>query len=150
MLVYMADFWFTPSQWETVLLCNDISHWLGASLALGLKSVSTVAFHQRGISSVGCACVNDEWCSEHLLPYIILFNPMGISIRKHIYTHDFLLTHTPHCYEGVQIMFMNRPWAIHVLVMNIHNPFMHCATSRYVFEPRDVIMLMHDVTIVAA
>ena len=47
-------------------------------------------------------------------------------------------------------MFMNRPWAIHVLVMNIHNPFMHCATSQYVFKPRDVIMLMHDVTIVAA
>ena len=47
-------------------------------------------------------------------------------------------------------MFMNGPWAIHVLVMNIHNPFMHCATSQYVFKPRDVIMLMHDVTIVAA
>ena len=23
---------FTPSQWETALLCNDVSHWLGASL----------------------------------------------------------------------------------------------------------------------
>ena len=23
---------FVPSQWETVLLCNDVSHWLGASL----------------------------------------------------------------------------------------------------------------------
>ena len=23
---------FVPSQWETALLCNDISHWLGASL----------------------------------------------------------------------------------------------------------------------
>ena len=47
-------------------------------------------------------------------------------------------------------MFMNRPWAIHVLVMNIHNPFMYCATSQYVFKPSDVIMLMNDVTIVAA
>ena len=27
-----ADFRFAPSQWETVLLCNNISHWLGASL----------------------------------------------------------------------------------------------------------------------
>ena len=36
------------------------------------------------------------------------------------------------------------------LVMNIHNPFMHCATSQYVFKPRDVIMLMRAVTIVAA
>ena len=27
-----ADSWFPPSQWETALLCNDVSHWLGASL----------------------------------------------------------------------------------------------------------------------
>ena len=28
----MADFRLAPSQWETVLLCNDVSHWLDASL----------------------------------------------------------------------------------------------------------------------
>ena len=27
-----ADSRFAPSQWETVLLCNDVSHWLGANL----------------------------------------------------------------------------------------------------------------------
>ena len=27
-----ADSRFAPSQWETVSLCNDVSHWLGASL----------------------------------------------------------------------------------------------------------------------
>ena len=27
-----ADFMFAPSQWETALLCNDVSHWLGANL----------------------------------------------------------------------------------------------------------------------
>ena len=36
------------------------------------------------------------------------------------------------------------------LVMNIHNSFMDCATSQYIFKPRDVIMLMRAVTIVAA
>ena len=30
--VYWADSRFVPSQWETALLCNDVSHWLGASL----------------------------------------------------------------------------------------------------------------------
>ena len=60
------------------------------------------------------------------------------------------LSHMPHCFEGVRIMFMNRPWAIQDLVMNIHNPFMHGATSQYVFKPCDVMMLMHAVTIVAA
>ena len=27
---------FAPSQWETVLLCNNVSHWLGASLKSAL------------------------------------------------------------------------------------------------------------------
>ena len=27
-----ADFRFAFNQWETALLCNDVSHWLGASL----------------------------------------------------------------------------------------------------------------------
>ena len=29
-----ADSRFAPSQWETALLCNDVSHWLGASPVL--------------------------------------------------------------------------------------------------------------------
>ena len=32
------DFRFAPSQWETALLCNYVSHWLGASLASALRS----------------------------------------------------------------------------------------------------------------
>ena len=32
-----ADSRFVPSQWETALLCNDISHWLGASLQWALQ-----------------------------------------------------------------------------------------------------------------
>ena len=60
-----------------------------------------------------------------------------------------LLSHTPHCFEGMRIMFMNRAWAIQVFVMNNHNPFMHCATSQYVFKLRDVMMLVHAVPIVA-
>ena len=29
--IYRAAFRFAPSQWETVLLCSDVSPWLGAS-----------------------------------------------------------------------------------------------------------------------
>ena len=32
-----ADTRFAPSQWETALLCNDVSHWLGASLESALR-----------------------------------------------------------------------------------------------------------------
>ena len=31
-IIYKADSKFAPSQWETALLCKDVSHWLGASL----------------------------------------------------------------------------------------------------------------------
>ena len=39
-----ADSRFAPSQWETALLCNDISHWLGANLESGLFSHYIVKF----------------------------------------------------------------------------------------------------------
>ena len=31
-LDHRTDSWLAPSQWETALLCNDVSHWLGAKL----------------------------------------------------------------------------------------------------------------------
>ena len=34
---FRADSRLAPSQWETLLLCNDISHWLGANLELALS-----------------------------------------------------------------------------------------------------------------
>ena len=32
-----VDSRFEPSQWETALLCNDVSHWLGTSLESALN-----------------------------------------------------------------------------------------------------------------
>ena len=37
-----ADSMFQPSQWETALLCNDVSHWLGANL----WSTSSIYFNK--------------------------------------------------------------------------------------------------------
>ena len=37
-----ADFSFAPSQWETALLCDDVSHWLGANLESALIVYVTV------------------------------------------------------------------------------------------------------------
>ena len=41
-------------------------------------------------------------------------------------------------------MFMNCPWAIQV---NIHNPFMHCDTSQYVFQSYEVKMLNNRISV---
>ena len=35
-----ADSRFVPSQWDTALLCNDVSHWQGASLESALQCIS--------------------------------------------------------------------------------------------------------------
>ena len=40
---YRADSRFAPSQWESALLCNDVSHWLGASIELPLKYIRSQA-----------------------------------------------------------------------------------------------------------
>ena len=41
-----ADSRFAPSQWETALLCNDVSHWLGANLESALKcKLMSIKYH---------------------------------------------------------------------------------------------------------
>ena len=42
--VHRADFRFAPSQWEAVLLCNDVSRWLGASLESTLSTYSVLCY----------------------------------------------------------------------------------------------------------
>ena len=38
-IVFRADSRFAPRQWETALLCNGVSHWLGASLKSALMFI---------------------------------------------------------------------------------------------------------------
>ena len=53
-----ADSRFAPSQWETPLLCNDVSHWLVASLESALQGF---------LAKVQCAIDScDQW---DFLPY---------------------------------------------------------------------------------
>ena len=67
-----ADSRFAPSQWETALLCNDVSHWLGASLwsALNWKrrkygGEPDVMFLQSGLVAVTiCAWISNHMPSE--------------------------------------------------------------------------------------
>ena len=40
-----VDSRFASSQWETTLLCNDVSHWLGASLESAMNRMSIRAYH---------------------------------------------------------------------------------------------------------
>ena len=57
---YRADSRFVPSQWETALLCNDISHWLGTSLesALKYKLIGSRKFLILNLKG----CDQAKWC----------------------------------------------------------------------------------------
>ena len=46
-LLYRADSRFVPSQWDTVLLCNDVSHWMGASLQSACYSMALMNAKQH-------------------------------------------------------------------------------------------------------
>ena len=49
---YRADSRFAASQWETALLCNDVSHWLGASLESALCiSIGMYRIHRWTLES---------------------------------------------------------------------------------------------------
>ena len=41
-----TDSRFAPSQWETVLLCNDVSNWLGTNLESALICTTASSHHQ--------------------------------------------------------------------------------------------------------
>ena len=49
---YRADSRFAASQWETVLLCNDFSHWLSAHLESALSCVWSICIKSLGASDV--------------------------------------------------------------------------------------------------
>ena len=52
-----ADSIFAPSQWETALLCNNVSHWLGASLqsALHTNLPNLMPVNNRNVDICSCA-----------------------------------------------------------------------------------------------
>ena len=54
--VYKADSRFALSQWETALLCNDVSHWLGASLESVLYYIAHGRDGPAGLGNVESDC----------------------------------------------------------------------------------------------
>ena len=59
-LLYLrAESRFAPSQWETVLLCNDVYHWLGANLEsalylIGIYRESIVISYMWNTKAIKC------------------------------------------------------------------------------------------------
>ena len=71
--VRRTDSRFVPSQWETALLCNDVSHWLGANLesALGKETISVHCLwreirgsFQKGFTSLSLKSCESSLCCD--------------------------------------------------------------------------------------
>ena len=69
-----ADSRFAPSQWETALLCNDVSHWLGARLESALYTKTCPGPHSSQISSNYCNTYLSQKTSFWVSVFIIQGN----------------------------------------------------------------------------
>ena len=65
---FRADSKFAPSQWEMALLCNDVSHWLGANLESALPFYGDV-WCQMAWGPL--LCFGHQWCGGQLYDVVI-------------------------------------------------------------------------------
>ena len=64
--IFRADSRFAPSQWETALLCNDVSHWLGANLEPALGRLSTLSCNIANlIADDKNYSFTNSWCAHN-------------------------------------------------------------------------------------
>ena len=104
-------------RWFLIMFCpNDFIHYGGREFT---KS--------RGTSE--CSVLHLDWCHIH--------HNGNNAVTRHLMWYR-LLSHTPHCFEGVQIMFVNCPWAIqvwwwifiiHSCIVRRHNTYSNRVTS---------------------
>ena len=57
-LMPRANSRFAPSQWETALLCNNVSHWLGASLKSALDAM---CYHYSSLNEYDLYVYRHSW-----------------------------------------------------------------------------------------
>ena len=122
---FRADSRFAPSQWETALLCNDVSHWLGASLESALSWLSGDLL-VRLLTSVrlltcllnsGPVSYNTHKCSFFPQGKFKIFksgfpHPMFVPWIKHDYSYKIYQHINPHlCKIGI-CKFLISLWSL--------------------------------------
>ena len=80
LIVCKADSRFAPSQWETVLLCNDVSHWLDASLESALYNAPLAFLTQSTWHQVlGSRICIHVTCKGHTYMYMLEYAYMFLA-----------------------------------------------------------------------
>ena len=95
-------FQFSPSQWETALLCNEVSHWLGTSLESALYVWSD---HTSDISGFIWKVPKHQW-----VVYFILCNScQGYLYENWVAVKLTVFIFLGHVCHGV---YIDRQWGI--------------------------------------
>ena len=64
-MYYRADSRFAPSQWRMELLCDDVSHWLGAGLESALYSYTKIKWVKINVGEL-----KDKWKANEKPTYV--------------------------------------------------------------------------------
>ena len=90
-MYFRADSRFAPSQWEMVLLCNNVSHWLGASLESALYMIVWKKSRSHHVSYFFCIIKNNSAILTSFLDHEIdLFNRAeALDYSSYFYWHMF-------------------------------------------------------------
>ena len=106
LLIFRADSRFVPSQWETVLPCNNVSHWLGASLEIRISPDFDSSIMPE-ISLRACQIIC--WIKDALIcmwKYLTDSNlSYGISIVNVLETPQYSSLEISYCYLVYHVMW---------------------------------------------
>ena len=110
-----ADSRFAPSQWETALLCNDVSHWRGASLEWALLNSEKLCPHKgpQEVQALECCSTYCNMiaigCAKWL--YNKLSHCMWYTLISSIPFHLLLLWYCWHlCYTIHNVIYQGIAW----------------------------------------
>ena len=94
-----ADYRFVPNQRKTALLCNDVSHWLGASIRIQKDIQRTPLFHDLIVSALHIelfppypSCLGQTPRGNHIIVSVQWQNHKDIIIKLIIWIHMKLIT----------------------------------------------------------
>ena len=74
---HRADSRFAPRQWKTALLCNDVSHWLGASLESTVWSIWRLRMGTLSALTL-------QW--RHIAPWCVVSPAIPLSVQLFVRT----------------------------------------------------------------
>ena len=120
-----AAFRFAPSQWEMPLLCNDVSHWLGASLKLALKIIISFIYSDSDYLKIAH---EKWWTSKHGSFLKYHFGQTGTRLVGYFWLR----------YQGI---WVTSQFKCHFLLTTIHHNLHKLQNLSRSWQPSNILTL---------